>query len=550
MIHFNVPPFVGTEFKYMHEAVENQKICGDGPFTKKCNEWLEKKFNANRVMLTTSGSTALDMAALLCGIKPGDEVILPSFTFSSTANSFVLAGAKLVFVDIRPDTMNIDETKIEAAITEKTKVICPVHYAGVACEMDTIMDIAKKHNLMVVEDAAQGVMSTYKGRALGTIGDFGCYSFHETKNYSMGEGGAIVINNPTYIEKAEILREKGTNRSQFFRGQVAKYNWVDEVHGIVRRASISNTARIDHLIEKNAIHLHDGDLSDSSGLIRLVGEIKPDEIYNLAAQSHVQVSFDAPEYSGDVDALGVLRVLEAVRVCGLTKTCKVYQASTSELYGKVEEVPQRETTPFHPYSPYAVAKQYGFWMVKEYRDAYGMFAVNGILFNHESERRGENFVTRKITLAAGRIAEGLQDHLELGNMDSLRDWGYAKDYVECMWLIMQQEKPDDFVIATGVQHTVRDFTEKAFAANGITLRWEGTGIDEKGYDAATGKMLVCVNPQWFRPTDVDNLWGDPTKAKTVLGWNPQSTTYEQLVEIMAKHDRERAKREKALKAVL
>ena len=323
-----------------------------------------------------------------------------------------------------------------------------------------------------------------------------------------------------------------------------------EVHGIVRRASISNTARIDHLIEKNAITLHDGDLSDSSGLIRLVGEIKPDEIYNLAAQSHVQVSFDAPEYSGDVDALGVLRVLEAVRVCGLTKTCKVYQASTSELYGKVEEVPQRETTPFHPYSPYAVAKQYGFWMVKEYRDAYGMFAVNGILFNHESERRGENFVTRKITLAAGRIAEGLQDHLELGNMDSLRDWGYAKDYVECMWLIMQQDKPEDFVIATGVQHTVRDFTEKAFAANGIAIRWEGTGIDEKGYDAATGKMLVCVNPQWFRPTDVDNLWGDPTKAKTVLGWNPQSTTYEQLVEIMAKHDRERAKREKALKAVL
>lgn len=323
-----------------------------------------------------------------------------------------------------------------------------------------------------------------------------------------------------------------------------------EVHGVVRRASISNTARIDHLIEKDAIVLHDGDLSDSSGLIRLVNEIRPDEIYNLAAQSHVQVSFDAPEYSGDVDALGVLRILEAVRVCGLTKSCKVYQASTSELYGKVEEVPQRETTPFHPYSPYAVAKQYGFWMVKEYRDAYGMFAVNGILFNHESERRGENFVTRKITLAAGRIAEGLQEHLELGNMDSLRDWGYAKDYVECMWLIMQQDKPEDFVIATGVQHTVRDFTEKAFAANGIKIRWEGSGIEEKGYDVATGKMLVCVNPQWFRPTDVDNLWGDPTKAKTVLGWNPQSTTYEQLVEIMAKHDRERAKREKAMKAVL
>ena len=323
-----------------------------------------------------------------------------------------------------------------------------------------------------------------------------------------------------------------------------------EVHGIVRRASISNTARIDHLIEKNVIKLHDGDLSDSSGLIRLVGEIRPDEIYNLAAQSHVQVSFDAPEYSGDVDALGVLRVLEAVRVCGLTKTCKVYQASTSELYGKVEEVPQKETTPFHPYSPYAVAKQYGFWMMKEYRDAYGMFAVNGILFNHESERRGENFVTRKITLAAGRIAEDLQDHLELGNMDSLRDWGYARDYVECMWLIMQQEKPEDFVIATGVQHTVRDFTEKAFAANGMTIRWEGIGIDEKGYDAATGKLLVCVNPQWFRPTDVDNLWGDPTKAKTVLGWNPQKTSYEELVEIMAKHDRELAKREKAMKAVM
>ena len=323
-----------------------------------------------------------------------------------------------------------------------------------------------------------------------------------------------------------------------------------EVHGIVRRASISNTTRIDHLIEKNAIRLYDGDLSDSSGLIRLVGDIKPDEIYNLAAQSHVQVSFDAPEYSGDVDALGVLRVLEAVRVCNLTKTCKVYQASTSELYGKVEEIPQCETTPFHPYSPYAVAKQYGFWMVKEYRAAYGMFAVNGILFNHESERRGENFVTRKITLTAGRIAEGLQDHLELGNMDSLRDWGYAKDYVECMWLIMQQEKPDDFVIATGVQHTVRDFTEKAFAANGYTIRWEGVGIDEKGYDAVTGKLLVSVNPQWFRPTDVDNLWGDPTKAKTVLGWNPQKTSYEQLVDIMAKHDRALAKREKAMKSVL
>lgn len=322
-----------------------------------------------------------------------------------------------------------------------------------------------------------------------------------------------------------------------------------EVHGIVRRASISNTARIDHLIADNSITLHDGDLTDSSSLIRIIGQIRPDEIYNLAAQSHVQISFDAPEYTGEVVAIGVLRILEAVRILGLTKKTRIYQASTSELYGKVEEVPQRETTPFHPYSPYAVAKQYGFWMVKEYRDAYDMFAVNGILFNHESERRGENFVTRKITLAAGRIAEGLQDHLELGNMDSLRDWGYAKDYVECMWLILQHNVPEDFVIATGEQHTVRDFTEKAFAANGITLRWEGKGIDEKGYDTATGKMLVCVNPQWFRPTDVDNLWGDPTKAKTVLGWNPQKTSYPELVRIMAEHDRELAKKEAAMQKV-
>ena len=322
-----------------------------------------------------------------------------------------------------------------------------------------------------------------------------------------------------------------------------------EVHGIIRRSSVSTTERIDHLIAENAITLHDGDLSDSSSIIRVVNEVRPTEIYNLAAQSHVGVSFDAAEYTGDVDALGVLRILEAVHMLGMDKTCRIYQASTSELYGKVEEVPQRETTPFHPYSPYAIAKQYGFWMVKEYREAYGMFAVNGILFNHESERRGENFVTRKITLAAGRIAEGLQDHLELGNLDSLRDWGYAKDYVKCMWLILQQEKPEDFVIATGEQHTVRDFTEKAFKANGITLRWEGSGVDEKGYDVETGKMLVCVNPEWFRPTDVDNLWGDPTKAKTVLGWNPQETSYQELVEIMAKHDRELAKRQKAMKEV-
>ena len=320
-----------------------------------------------------------------------------------------------------------------------------------------------------------------------------------------------------------------------------------EVHGITRRASLSNTARIDHILDK--ITLHDGDLSDSSSLTRVISLVQPDEIYNLAAQSHVQVSFDVPEYSGDVDALGVLRILEACRILGLTKKTKFYQASTSELFGKVEEVPQRETTPFHPYSPYAVAKQYGYWITKEYREAYGMFAVNGILFNHESERRGENFVTRKITLAAGRIAEGLQDHLELGNMDSLRDWGYAKDYVECMWMILQHDTPEDFVIATGEQHTVRDFTEKAFAANGMTIRWEGEGLDEKGYDAETGKLLVSVNPQWFRPTDVDNLWGDPTKAKTVLGWNPQKTSYEELVRIMAVHDRQLAMREKTMKEV-
>ena len=313
------------------------------------------------------------------------------------------------------------------------------------------------------------------------------------------------------------------------------------VHGIVRRASTVNTGRIAHLLGR--VTLHDGDLADSLSITRIIAETQPDEIYNLAAQSHVQVSFDVPEYSGDVDALGVLRVLEAVRILGLAKKTRIYQASTSELFGKVEEVPQRETTPFHPYSPYAVAKQYGYWMVREYREAYGMFAVNGILFNHESERRGENFVTRKITRAAGRIACGLQDHLELGNMDSLRDWGYARDYVECMWLMLQADEPDDFVIATGEQHTVRDFTERAFAADGMTIRWEGKGIDEKGYDAKTGKLLVCVNPQWFRPTDVDNLLGDPTKAKTVLGWNPRKTSYAELVSLMARHDLALAEKE-------
>lgn len=318
-----------------------------------------------------------------------------------------------------------------------------------------------------------------------------------------------------------------------------------EVHGIVRRSSLPNTSRIDHLLKQNRITLHDGDLTDSSSLVRIISLTKPDEIYNLAAQSHVQVSFDSAEYTGEVDAIGVLRILEAVRILGMTDKVKIYQASTSELYGKVVEVPQNEKTPFYPYSPYAVAKQYGYWIVREYRNAYHMFAVNGILFNHESERRGENFVTRKITLAAARIAEGLQDHLELGNLDSKRDWGYAKDYVECMWLILQQEKPDDFVIATGEQHTVRDFTERAFKENGITLRWEGEGANERGIDSASGKVLVTVNAEWLRPTDVDNLWGDPTKAKEVLHWNPQKTSYEELVRLMAAHDRKLARSEKA-----
>ena len=320
-----------------------------------------------------------------------------------------------------------------------------------------------------------------------------------------------------------------------------------EVHGIIRRSSVSTTERINHLIESNSIVLHEGDLSDSSSILRIMKETQPDEVYNLAAQSHVGVSFDAPEYTGDVDAIGVLRILEAIHILGLEKKTKVYQASTSELYGKVEQCPQDENTPFHPYSPYAVAKQYGFWMIREYREAYGIFAANGILFNHESERRGENFVTRKITLAAARIACGLQDHLELGNLSSLRDWGYAKDYVECMWLILQQENPDDYVIATGVQHTVREFTTLAFHYAGIDLEWKGDGMEEKGYDKKTGKMLVCVNPKWFRPTDVVNLWGNPTKAKTKLGWNPQKTSYEELCRIMTESDLKIAKRELMLK---
>ena len=312
-----------------------------------------------------------------------------------------------------------------------------------------------------------------------------------------------------------------------------------EVHGIIRRSSVDFRQRIAHLEGKPHFHLHYADMSDSMSLVKLVGKVMPTEIYNLAAQSHVQVSFDAPEFTADVDAVGVLRILEAVRTNHLENTCRIYQASTSELYGKVEEVPQNENTPFHPYSPYAVAKLYGYWIVKEYRDAYGMFCCSGILFNHESERRGETFVTRKITLAAARIGQGKQDKLYLGNLSSLRDWGYAKDYVECMWLILQQEKPEDFVIATGVQHSVREFCYYAFKHAGIELEFQGEGLDEKGIDKATGRVLVEVSEDFYRPTDVVNLWGDPTKAKTKLGWDPmQKTTFEQLVAIMVKHDME------------
>ena len=314
-----------------------------------------------------------------------------------------------------------------------------------------------------------------------------------------------------------------------------------DVHGIIRRSSVDFRERIAHLEGNPQFHLHYGDLGDSVSLVKVIAMVQPDEIYNLAAQSHVQVSFDSPEYTANVDATGVLRVLEAVRACGLEKTCRIYQASTSELYGKVEEVPQNENTPFHPYSPYAVAKLYGFWIVKEYRDAYDMFCCSGILFNHESERRGETFVTRKITLAAARIAQGLQDCLYLGNLDSLRDWGYAKDYVECMWLILQQEKPEDFVIATGVQHSVREFTDLAFRHAGMTLKFEGEGIDEQGIcvegpENLKGKVLVRVSKDFYRPTDVVNLWGDPTKAKAKLKWDPNKTTFEELVKLMVEHD--------------
>ncbi|MGL1890239.1 MAG: GDP-mannose 4,6-dehydratase [Spirochaetaceae bacterium] len=329
-----------------------------------------------------------------------------------------------------------------------------------------------------------------------------------------------------------------------------------EVHGIIRRSSSFNTGRIEHLYidelikdmhGKRKVQLHYGDMTDSTNLIRLIREIEPDEIYNLAAQSHVQVSFEVPEYTADTDGIGTLRLLEAVRFLGFEKKTRIYQASTSELYGKVQEVPQSETTPFYPRSPYAVAKMYGFWITKNYREAYNMFAVNGILFNHESERRGETFVTRKITLAVARISLGKQDKLYLGNMDAQRDWGYAKDYVECMWLMLQHDKPEDFVIATGEMHTVRKFVTSAFKEAGIELKWEGKGVDEKGIDIKTGKILVEVDPKYFRPTEVEQLLGDPSKARDVLGWNPTATSFDELVKIMVTSDLKLAKKEETIK---
>ena len=326
-----------------------------------------------------------------------------------------------------------------------------------------------------------------------------------------------------------------------------------EVHGIMRRSSSFNTGRIEHLYleewvkdmkNPRQVNLHYGDMTDSSSLIRIIQKLQPDEIYNLAAQSHVKVSFDVPEYTAETDAIGTLRMLEAVRILGLERKTKIYQASTSELFGKVQEVPQRETTPFYPRSPYGVAKQYGFWIVKNYRESYGMFAVNGILFNHESERRGENFVTRKITLAAANIANGLQEKLYLGNLNAKRDWGYARDYVECMWLMLQHERPEDFVIATGEHHSVREFATLAFHYAGIELEWRGEGIDEKGIDKATGKVLVEGDPRFFRPSEVEQLLGDPTKAKTLLGWNPTTTSFDKLVRIMVEHDMKNVKNRK------
>ncbi len=325
-----------------------------------------------------------------------------------------------------------------------------------------------------------------------------------------------------------------------------------EVHGVIRRSSSYNQERLEDVMKEDEaesmynnenFHLHYGDITDTSNVIRLISEIKPDEIYNLAAQSHVRVSFDVPEYTADVDAVGTLRILEAVKILGLIETTRIYQASTSELYGKVQEVPQSETTPFYPRSPYGVAKMYGFWITKNYRESYDMFAVNGILFNHESERRGETFVTRKISLAAARIAQGKQKELKLGNLDSLRDWGYAKDYVECMWLMLQHDKPEDFVIATGEMHTVREFVELAFKHAGIDVEWTGTGVDEKGYNKASKELIVSVDPKFFRPAEVEQLLGTPEKAKSVLGWNPTKTSFEKLVKIMVEHDLKKVSKE-------
>lgn len=337
---------------------------------------------------------------------------------------------------------------------------------------------------------------------------------------------------------AELLLEKGY-----------------EVHGIIRRSSSFNTDRIEHLYfdewvrdmhQKRLINLHYGDMTDSSSLVRIIQLTQPDEIYNLAAQSHVKVSFEVPEYTAETDAVGTLRLLEAVRILGMEKKTRIYQASTSELFGLVQEVPQKETTPFYPRSPYGVAKQYGFWITKNYRESYDMFAVNGILFNHESERRGETFVTRKVTLAVARIVQGLQDKLYMGNLDALRDWGYAKDYVECMWLMLQHDVPEDFVIATGEMHSVREFITKAFSVAGINLRWEGEGVDEKGIDEKTGRVLVEVDEKYFRPAEVEQLLGDPTKAKTLLGWNPTKTSFDELINIMVKHDIEYVKRHRVM----
>ena len=337
---------------------------------------------------------------------------------------------------------------------------------------------------------------------------------------------------------AELLLEKGY-----------------EVHGIIRRSSSFNTDRIEHLYfdewvrdmhQKRLINLHYGDMTDSSSLVRIIQLTQPDEIYNLAAQSHVKVSFEVPEYTAETDAVGTLRLLEAVRILGMEKKTRIYQASTSELFGLVQEVPQKETTPFYPRSPYGVAKQYGFWITKNYRESYDMFAVNGILFNHESERRGETFVTRKVTLAVARIVQGLQDKLYMGNLDALRDWGYAKDYVECMWLMLQHDVPEDFVIATGEMHSVREFITKAFSVAGINLRWEGEGVDEKGIDEKTGRVLVEVDEKYFRPAEVEQLLGDPTKAKTLLGWNPTKTSFDELINIMVKHDIEYVKRHRGM----